>query len=99
MQLALPHPGLPHDTFSAALKLSHVSRRFRLVAHSASELWTAVCPKFPLGRDQAQFWTDALERSGERLIDIVINTEAGFTGAIQPYKAFLGAGLSFQSLA
>jgi len=91
MQLALPHPGLPHDTFSAALKLSHVSRRFRLVAHSASELWTAVCPKFPLGRDQAQFWTDALERSGERLIDIVINAEAGFRGAIQPYKAFLGA--------
>jgi len=91
MQLALPGSGLPHDTFSAALKLSHVSRRFRFVAHRTSELWTAICPKFPLGRDQAQFWTDTLERSGGRLIDIVINTEVGLGGAIQSYKAFLGA--------
>ena len=91
MQLTLPGPSLPHDTFSAALKLSHVSRRFRLVAYSVSEFWIAVRPKFPLGRDQAQFWTDVLERSGERFIDIVINIEAGLGGVIQPFKTFMGA--------
>lgn len=91
MQLTLPDSSLPRNTFSAALKLSHISRRFRLIAHNISELWTVIHPKYPLTHDQTQFWMDVLERSGARLIDIEINIKVGLGGAIQPYTTFLGA--------
>ena len=87
-------PGLPRNTFSSVLRLSHVSQHFRSVAHNTSELWTAICPKFPLAYDQVQFWLDVLARSGARLIDLVINTEVELRGAEGPYMSFLRAAVS-----
>ena len=91
MQLAVSGPGLPRSSFSSALKLSHVSRRFRFIAHNTSELWIVICPKFPLVCDQVLFWSDVLARSRARLIDVVINAEVDLRGTIQPYATFLRA--------
>ena len=91
MHLTVPNPNLPVDALSAAVKLSHVSQHFRSVAHNTSELWTVVCPKFPLLDDQVLFWLDVLARSRERLIDIVVNAEVELQGVVQPYRTFLGA--------
>ncbi|KAF9778243.1 hypothetical protein BJ322DRAFT_984858, partial [Thelephora terrestris] len=91
MQLTVFDPYPLHNTLSAALRLSHVSRHFRSIAHSASELWTLICPKFPLKNDQVLFWLDVLARSKARSIDVVVNAQAETTGATQPYAAFIGA--------
>jgi hypothetical protein len=89
MQLAVSDPGLPCNTLAAALRLSHVSRRFRFIAHNTSELWTLVRPKFPLTSDQVQFWLDVLARSGERLIDVAINVQLDSMGVVGSYQTFL----------
>ena len=94
MKLAVPGPDLPRNAFSATIRLSHVSRRFRFVANNTSELWKVICPKFPLTYDQVQFWLDVLARSGARSVDILIHTKGEFRGAVQPYRAFLEAVVS-----
>ncbi|KAF9778233.1 hypothetical protein BJ322DRAFT_1015035, partial [Thelephora terrestris] len=64
---------------------------FKTIADSASELWTLICPKFPLKNDQVLFWLDVLARSKARLIDVVVNAQAKTTGATQPYEVFIAA--------
>ena len=91
MQFDVSDPDLPYNTFSAVLRLSHVSRHFRFIAHNTSELWTLVCPKFPLLDDQALFWLEVLARSKARLLDIAINVQVETLRVIQPYMTFLEA--------
>ena len=94
MQLMVRNPGLPRNAFYIALRLSHISRRFRFVAHNTSELWTIICPKFPLTYDQVQFWLDILARSRARLVDILINARVELRGTVQLYRIFLEAVVS-----
>ena len=89
MQLVVSDPDLPHNAFSAALRLSHVSRHFRFIAHGASELWTLTCPTFPLTLNQVALWLDVLERSKPRLIDVVIDVQVESLGGVQLYETFL----------
>ena len=91
MQFTVFDPGPPYNTLFAALRLSHVSRHFRFVAHGASELWTLICPNFPLADDQVQFWLEVLARSKARLLNVVINVQVEILGATQPYSTFLEA--------
>lgn len=81
--------------FSTALELSHVSRHFRLIAHNTSELWTFICPKFPLAYDQVTFWLDVLARSGVRPLDIAIEVRLKHLGAMEPYEIFLRAMVEY----
>ena len=91
MRLVVSDPGLPHNAFSAALGLSHVSQHFRRIAHGASELWTFICPRFPLTPNQVELWLDVLFRSKSRSIDVVVNVQVTSLGVVQLYEAFLEA--------
>ena len=90
MDLTVSDPGLAHNPISEALRLSHVSKRFRSIAHDASELWTLIRPRFPMDHDQVLFWLDVLARSKERSIDVVIDVQLEPMGAIQLFRKFLG---------
>ena len=91
MRLVVSDSGLPHNAFSSALGLSHVSHHFRRIAHGASELWTLICPKFPLTPNQVALWLEVLPRSEPRSIDVVVNVQAESLGVVQLYNTFVEA--------
>ena len=94
MQPTASNPGLPRNFFSATLRLPRVSRHFRSIAHSTSELWTLIYPNFPMTDDQVLFWLDVLARSKAKLIDVVVNVQTETTAATKPYKVFIGAAVN-----
>jgi len=91
MDLTVSDPGLAHNPLSAVLRLSHVSKRFRLIAHDASELWTLIRPRFPMDHDQVLFWLDVLARFKARSIDIVIDVQSEQIGDTQLFETFMEA--------